>query len=149
LTSRGEELSDCADGAQRIDKWLWFARLTKTRTLAAELVARGKVRLNRARVEKPSQIVRVNDVLTVVVSRRVRLLRVLGLGLRRGPSATARTLYEELTAAVDPLNPLAQSSLHLPSGQRNEAGPGWREPGSGRPTKRERREIDRVSGKTR
>jgi ribosome-associated heat shock protein Hsp15 len=147
--SRHEER--CADSgeAQRIDKWLWFARFTKTRTLAAELVLAGKVRLNRGRVEKPSQSVRVGDVLTVVVSRRVRLVRVLGLGLRRGPSAAARVLYEELTADGDPLKPFAQSSLHTPSGNQDEFGPGRRLPGSGRPTKRERRDIDRLSGKTR
>jgi ribosome-associated heat shock protein Hsp15 len=132
---------------QRIDKWLWFARLTKTRTLATELVASGKVRLNRTRVEKPSQAVRVDDVLTVLLNRRVRLLKVLGLGLRRGPSVMARTLYEELTAEADPLKPLTQSSLQLPSWRENEVG--RRAPGSGRPTKKERREIDRLSGKIR
>jgi ribosome-associated heat shock protein Hsp15 len=135
--------------AQRIDKWLWFARLTKTRTLATELVSGGKVRLNRVRVAKPGQTVRIDDVLTVVLNRRVRLLKVLGLGLRRGPSATARTLYEELTAEADTLKPLAQSSPQFPSWQENGVGPGRRVPGSGRPTKKERREIDRLSGKPR
>jgi ribosome-associated heat shock protein Hsp15 len=135
--------------AQRIDKWLWFARLTKTRTLASELVTRGKVRLNRTRVEKPSQTVRVDDVLTVVLNRRVRLLKVLELGERRGPAVAARALYEELTAEADMLKPLAQSSLQLPSWQETGVGSGRRVPGSGRPTKKERREIDRLSGKRR
>jgi ribosome-associated heat shock protein Hsp15 len=145
----GEDGPADARTTQRIDKWLWFARLTKTRTLAAELVAGGKVRLNRARVEKPSQTVRIDDVLTVALNRRVRLFKVLDLGVRRGPSATARTLYEELTAEADPLKPLAQSSLQLPSWQENGVGPGRRVPGSGRPTKKERREIDRIGGKAR
>jgi ribosome-associated heat shock protein Hsp15 len=147
--SRGEAKPDDARTTQRIDKWLWFARLVKTRTLAADLVAGGKVRLNRARVEKPSQTLRIDDVLTVTLNRRVRLLKVLGLGERRGPSATARVLYEELTAAADPLKPLAQSSLQLPSWQESGVGPGRRIPGSGRPTKKERREIDRLGGKAR
>jgi len=147
--SRGEAMPDDAPTTQRIDKWLWFARLVKTRTLAADLVAGGKVRLNRARVEKPSQTLRIDDVLTVTLNRRVRLLKVLGLGERRGPSATARVLYEELTAAADPLKPLAQSSLQLPSWQESGVGPGRRIPGSGRPTKKERREIDRLGGKAR
>jgi ribosome-associated heat shock protein Hsp15 len=142
-------MPDDAPTTQRIDKWLWFARLVKTRTLAADLVAGGKVRLNRARVEKPSQTLRIDDVLTVTLNRRVRLLKVLGLGERRGPSATARVLYEELTAAADPLKPLAQSSLQLPSWQESGVGPGRRIPGSGRPTKKERREIDRLGGKAR
>jgi ribosome-associated heat shock protein Hsp15 len=101
------------------------------------------------RVEKPSQTVRVEDVLTVVLNRRVRLLKVLGLGVRRGPAVAARALYEELTAAADPLKPLAQSSLQLPSWQETGVGPGRRMPGSGRPTKKERREIDRMGGKSR
>jgi ribosome-associated heat shock protein Hsp15 len=144
--SDGEARPDEARTTQRVDKWLWFARLVKTRTLAADLVVGGKVRLNRVRVEKPSQTVRIDDVLTVTLSRRIRLFKILGLGERRGPSATARLLYEELTAATDPLNP-AQSSLQLPSWQ--QSGPGRRMPGSGRPTKKDRRDIERLGGKAR
>jgi ribosome-associated heat shock protein Hsp15 len=147
--SRGEDGQREACTTQRVDKWLWFARLTKTRTLATELVLGGKVRLNRVRLEKPSQTVRVDDVLTVVLSRRVRLFKVLGLGVRRGPSATARTLYEELTVRPDPLKRLVQSSSQLTGWQENEIGPGRRVPGSGRPTKKERRDIDQLSGKSR
>ncbi len=146
--SRGDEEETPAAGeTQRIDKWLWFARLLKTRTLASELVLAGKVRLNRAKVEKASHAVRVGDVLTVTLSRRVRLLKVTGLGLRRGPSAAARSLYEELTARADPPKSLAQSTLQIPSLQQNETGPGRRAPGSGRPTKKERRDIDRLNAK--
>jgi ribosome-associated heat shock protein Hsp15 len=133
--------------SQRIDKWLWFARITKTRTLASEVVTGGKIRLNRARVVKPSQTVRAGDVLTVALGRQVRVLKVLGLGVRRGPPASARSLYEELTVAADPLKPLALSQF--PTRLHSEATPGRREPGSGRPTKKERREIDRLSGKPR
>lgn len=145
----GEEARpDEARTTQRVDKWLWFARLVKTRTLAADLVTSGKVRLNRVRMEKPSQTVRIDDVLTVTLNRRIRLLKVQGLGERRGPSATASLLYEELTAASDPLKP-AQSSLQLPSWQESGVGHGRRLPGSGRPTKKERRDIERLGGKSR
>ncbi len=147
--SRGEATPTDDATTQRIDKWLWFARLTKTRTLASELVTGGKVRLNRTRVEKPSQTVRVDDVLTVVVNRRVRLVKVLGLGVRRGPAVAAQALYEELTAAADTPKPLAHSSMQPPSWQETKVGPGRRLPGSGRPTKKERRDIERLSGKSR
>lgn len=147
--SRGVDTPEAACDTQRIDKWLWFARFLKTRTLAAHIVSAGKVRLNRVRVDKPSQPVRVDDVLTLVLDRRVRLVKVLALGERRGPSATARELYEELTAEADPLKPLAQSSLQIPSLRENKVSPGRRVPGSGRPTKKERRETDRLSGRGR
>jgi ribosome-associated heat shock protein Hsp15 len=138
-----------ASGTQRLDKWLWFARFTKTRTLAADTVQSGKVRLNRVRVDKPSQPVRVDDVLTLVLNRRVRLVKIVALGERRGPSATARELYEELTAEADPNKPLLQSSMQIPSLRQHDASPARRVPGSGRPTKKERREIDRLSGRPR
>jgi ribosome-associated heat shock protein Hsp15 len=134
---------------QRIDKWLWFARFTKTRTLAADLVEAGKVRLNRLRTAKPSQTVRAGDVLTLMLNRRVYLVRVLGIGERRGPSAAARALYEELTADGDAIKPSAQSSLSVAAWQPGEARPVRRPAGSGRPTKKERRETDRLSGKAR
>lgn len=149
MSRTGEEETPAAGETQRIDKWLWFARLIKTRTLASELVVAGKVRLNRAKVEKASHAVRVGDVLTVMLNRRVRLLKVTGLGLRRGPSAAARALFEELTAPADLPKPHAQSTLQIPSLQQNKTGPGRRAPGSGRPTKRERRDIDRLNAKNR
>jgi ribosome-associated heat shock protein Hsp15 len=82
---------------QRLDKWLWFVRVVKTRTLAAALVAEGKVRVNRERASKPSQALRVGDVVTVTVHAQVRVLKVLGTGARRGPPVEARDLYEDLT----------------------------------------------------
>jgi ribosome-associated heat shock protein Hsp15 len=87
-----------AASTQRLDKWLWFARVVKTRALAAQLVQGGKVRVNRIRAVKSSHAVRPGDVLTIVVSGRVRLLRVLELSSRRGPPTAARLLYEVLAA---------------------------------------------------
>ena len=149
MKAREGEVAKNASDTQRIDKWLWFARFTKTRTLAAELVVAGKVRLNRVRTAKPSQIVRAGDVLTLVLNRRVQLVRVVEICERRGPSAAARALYEELTAEGDAIKPSAQSSPRVAPWQPGEARPIRRPAGSGRPTKKERRETDRLSGKAR
>jgi ribosome-associated heat shock protein Hsp15 len=78
----------------RIDKWLWHARLCKTRKIAQEKAIRGYIRLNGQRVEKPSAPVRVGDMMTLPQLGSVILIRVLSLGVRRGPASEARTLYE-------------------------------------------------------
>lgn len=85
-----------APAVQRLDKWLWFARVLKSRTLAAELVERGKVRVNRGRVVKPSHTVREGDVLTISLRGQVLVLKVLAAGTRRGPPPEARRLYERV-----------------------------------------------------
>ena len=115
---------------QRLDKWLWFARIVKSRTLAAEVVAQGKVRVNRARAVKASQTVRPGDVLTVALRGRVQVLKVAAAGARRGPPPEARLLYEDLS----PATPNAADST---GGQRAS--------GMGRPTKKDRRLIDRLT----
>jgi ribosome-associated heat shock protein Hsp15 len=79
--------------AQRLDKWLCFARVVKSRTLAAQLVGGGRVRVNRMRVLKPSHSLRPGDVLTVALRGEVRVLEVLAVGERRGPPQEARLLY--------------------------------------------------------
>ena len=72
---------------QRLDKWLWFSRILKSRTLAAQLVTDGKVRINRARVTKPSHALRTGDVLTIALRGKVQILRVLATGRPPGPAA--------------------------------------------------------------
>lgn len=94
---------------QRLDKWLWFARVVKTRALAAKLVTAGHVRLNGARAAGPDKPVRPGDVLTIALERQVRVLRVVAPGERRGPYEEARRLYDDLTAPPDSSSP--QSSL--------------------------------------
>lgn len=116
---------------QRLDKWLWFARIAKSRTLAAQLVQDGKVRVNRAKVAKPAQTVRADDVLTIVIRGNIQVLKVLAPGVRRGPPAEARLLYELLSG---PAGAAAAQSGTLAE----------REPGAGRPSKRDRRLIDRL-----
>lgn len=132
--------------AQRLDKWLWFARLAKTRTLAAAMISAGKVRVNRVRVDKPSQLVRPGDVLTASFGRAVRIIRVLDPGLRRGPAVEAQRLYEELTPAADApkSRPGFDGSAGVAAARLGAAGE--RPRGAGRPTKRDRRRIDRLSG---
>ncbi len=118
-------------GQLRLDKWLWFARVVKSRTLAAGLVEDGKVRLNRERTTKPSQDVRVGDVLTIAVGPRIRVLEVAALGTRRGPASEAQGLY------IDRSPPMRVAPPQAPSGERPS--------GAGRPTKRDRRHIDRLT----
>jgi len=79
----------------RLDKWLWQARFFKTRGLSAKLVSGGHVRVNSAKVAKPAHAVGPGDVLTFPQSRRVRVIRILALGQRRGPAPEARALYDE------------------------------------------------------
>ena len=88
------------DDGQRLDRWLWFARVAKSRTLAAELVVLGKVRVNRVRAVKASQTLRPGDVVTLVLAGRVLILKVLAPGIRRGPAAEARRLYQPLSAPL-------------------------------------------------
>ena len=78
----------------RIDKWLWHARFCKTRGIAQQKAMRGHIRINGQRVEKASAALRVGDMMTLPHLGTVILIRVLGLGLRRGPASEARTLYE-------------------------------------------------------
>jgi ribosome-associated heat shock protein Hsp15 len=82
---------------QRLDKWLWHARIGRTRTIAAELVAAGKVRVNRERITKTAYTVKLEDVLTVAVGGRVRVLRILGIAARRRSAKDVEMLYEDLT----------------------------------------------------
>ncbi len=83
---------------QRLDKWLWFARVVKTRTLAAKLILDGHVRVNAQRIETPAKAVGLGDVLTVALEGRVAVLRIVGIGTRRGPFNEARLLFEDLNA---------------------------------------------------
>jgi ribosome-associated heat shock protein Hsp15 len=118
---------------QRIDKWLWHARVVRTRSAAAALAASGHVRLNGQRLDAPSRTVRLADVVTVALDRTVRVLKVVGFADRRGNAEAAQELWQDLSppqpAKTQQIEPMA---------------PGQREAGAGRPTKRERRAFDRL-----
>ncbi|MGZ3411875.1 MAG: RNA-binding S4 domain-containing protein [Xanthobacteraceae bacterium] len=115
---------------QRIDKWLWHARVVRTRSAAAALVASNHVRLNGGRIDAPSQTVKRDDVVTIALDRRVRVLKVAGFAERRGDAGLAVTLYEDLSPAppARPAEPLQAV----------------RNAGTGRPTKAERRAWSRL-----
>ena len=113
----------------RIDKWLWYARFFKSRSLAAKVCASGKVRVEGTPTDKSRHKVRAGDILTFPWGRHIRVVRVLALGRRRGPAPEARSLYEDLKPP--------EASNRLP---RDAARPA----GGGRPTKRERRILDRI-----
>ena len=83
---------------QRLDKWLWHARMARTRSAAASLVTDGHVRLNGERCIQSSKSVRIGDVLTIALAHDVRLLRVAGIAARRGCFDVARSLYADLAA---------------------------------------------------
>ncbi|PDT78201.1 RNA-binding S4 domain-containing protein [Bradyrhizobium sp. C9] len=83
---------------QRLDKWLWHARVVKARTSAAELVASGHVRINGTREKSPGHAVKAGDVVTVALDNSVRVLKVTGFAERRGDATAARVLYEDLQA---------------------------------------------------
>lgn len=118
--------------AQRLDKWLWFARVVKTRTQAAALVTDGQVRVNKTRAEKPAMLVKPGDILTIGVHGRVRILEVVLAGDKRGGAPEAARLFKDHS----PPPPLRERPMA-------EAPDGERDPGAGRPTKRDRRLIDR------
>jgi ribosome-associated heat shock protein Hsp15 len=120
----------CLD-RQRIDKWLWHARIVRTRSAAAALSASGHVRINGQRVDTPSRAVRPGDVVTVALDRAVHVLKVLDFSERRGSADEARRLCEVLGP---------------PPGPRSEDAAAWPQAGARRPTKRERRAIDRLTG---
>lgn len=99
--SRPTEPQASAPARQRADKWLWFARVAKTRALAAKLVTSGHVRLNGRRMDDPGRGLLIGDVLTIALSRETRVLQLIGFGARRGPAPEARLLYEEKTPRED------------------------------------------------
>lgn len=81
---------------QRIDRWLWHARLVRTRGAAAALAGGGFVRVNGGRIDAPGHMVRTGDVITVALDRGVRVVKVMGFVERRGPAGTAAALYQDL-----------------------------------------------------
>ncbi|MEA2493288.1 MAG: ribosome-associated heat shock protein Hsp15 [Thermoleophilaceae bacterium] len=126
------------DDGVRIDKWLWAARLLKTRSLAAEAVKGGRVQVNGARV-KPSREVGPGDEIEVTIGQVRRTVVVRGVAERRGPAKDAVLLYEETPESV------AAREL-----QRERARLASPPPGadlSERPTKRNRRRLDRARGR--
>ena len=119
---------------QRLDKWLFFSRVIKSRTLAQKLIESGAVRVNSERTLASDHKVGAGDVLTMTVSRRLLVWRIVDAGTRRGPAPEAAMLYEDLSPP-----PLPRDSLTPLDGPLAQ-----RDPGAGRPTKKQRRDTDNL-----
>ena len=138
----------------RIDIWLWHARFLKTRGLAAIFVANGNIRLSRkrgddqleapVRLDKAHALVRPGDVLSFVIGNAPRVIEVAAIGKRRGPATEAALLYNDQSPIPENL-PNPKKRDHKAQPQTREAGMA-REAGMGRPTKKDRRAIERLRG---
>lgn len=125
----------------RVDRWLWFARFFKSRSLAAKLVQGRKVRLNSVVIAKPSVSVKAGDVLTFPQGKDIRVIKIINIGSRRGPAPEAQGLYEDLAPKED--KPAANKETAI----LNK--PGFeREKGAGRPTKADRRALEKLRHKS-
>ena len=126
------------DDARRLDLWLWFARFFKSRTLATRFVQSGRLRVNNEIIKKAHHGLRAGDVLTFPKADRVRVVKLLELGVRRGPAPEAQVLYEDLS----PPAPRREDRQ-----AKGASVAGLRKPGSGRPTKQQRRALNRLRPK--
>ena len=140
-------MTEEAAGKLRVDKWLWYARFFKTRTLAADVANGGKIRVNKVAVRKASADVKGGDVLTFHQGHNIRVIEILGLGSARRPFEEAKLLYNDL-APLPERGPKSEGN----ASEGEDAKPldartipvAEREFGAGRPTKRERRDTDRL-----
>jgi ribosome-associated heat shock protein Hsp15 len=112
----------------RLDKWLWYARFFKTRSLAAAIVAGGGVRINGTPASKRSTMITPGNVLTFAKDDHIRVIQIDACGTRRGPAPEAQALYTDLSP---PERASADKTPHNPAFD-----------GKGRPTKKDRRQLD-------
>lgn len=117
-------MSDDAVPSIRVDKWLWYARFLKSRSLASRFVSDGNLRIDGERSTKPSRAVKPGDVLTFPQGTHIRVIKIVEIGVRRGPAPEAQALYEDLSPPE-----------HQPRVEEVRTGP--------RPTKRDRRDMER------
>lgn len=131
---RNDDQKPDDDGRVRLDKWLWAARFFKTRSLAAEAITGGKVTMHGDRV-KPARPLQVGDEIAVRLGPYEHIVRVRELSERRGPATVAATLYEETAESLAARSKLAEQLRLSPAPLVYDE--------KGRPTKRDRREIDK------
>ncbi len=124
-----DDQSDSGADRLRLDKWLWYARFLKTRSLAAKLCGGGVIRCSGTVVSKAHFSVKPGDVLTFPQGRHIRVIKVLALGERRGPAVEAQTLYEDLSP------PMPETAMDMAMSTPRP---------SGRPNKRDRRALGRL-----
>lgn len=118
----------------RLDKWLWYARFFKTRALASKTISGGRFRLDGEVMSKPHRQAMVGQVLTFTKNDDVRVIEIVALGTRRGPADEAAQLYKDLAPVAAKTKERADREMRFEE----------RDKGAGRPTKRQRREIDRL-----
>ncbi len=129
MTGPGETLRK-----ERLDRFLFFSRAVKSRTLAQKIIESGAIRINSDKTDKSDHKVGAGDVLTMSLHGRILVWRILDPGTRRGPASEAQGLYEDISP---PMPPKAERSPY-------DAAIAERAPGAGRPTKKERRDTDRL-----
>ena len=123
-------MSEEAPSAVRLDKWLWYARFFKTRSLATKLVASGKLRLNGEVMSKPHRHIQTGQILTFAQANHIRVIQIDAVATRRGPASEAAELYTDLSPP-DVKKSKDDKALSADFEKRN--------PGAGRPTKKDRR----------
>lgn len=116
--------------SQRIDKWLWHARLYKTRSIAQKQVTTGKIRVDREKISSPSRKVVIGNVLTITRERDIKIIEIAGFAERRGPFSQAQLLYKDLTPPK-PKEHVEAKSMESMSRIQSE----------GRPSKHQRKQI--------
>ena len=119
----------------RLDKWLWYARFFKTRTQATKLIQSGRLRINGDITNKPHRTATVGMILTFPQAKHVRVIKIAEIGQRRGPAPEAMALYEDLSPIISEPNK---------QDKNKDVGFERRESGTGRPTKKQRRETERL-----
>ena len=120
----------------RLDTWLWYARIYKSRSLSAKAILSGKLRVNSNKIIKPASKVKINDVLTINHINMVRIIQVQSLGSRRGPASEAQKLYNDLSGNIIDASKI-NSVSEKPKKETNK-----------RPTKKDRRMLDKIVTKT-
>lgn len=119
----------------RLDRWLFFSRLVKSRSLAAKMIENGQVRVNSEKTHQPKRAIGPDDVLTIARPGGVKIVKLLACGTRRGPASEAQSLYEDLTPPPPPKD-------EAPLTPRNAPSPGRR------PTKHERERLQKLKRTT-
>ncbi|WP_338721112.1 RNA-binding S4 domain-containing protein [Devosia sp. XK-2] len=121
---------------ERLDRFLFFSRAVKSRTLAQKIIESGAIRVNSEKTERTDYKVGAGDVLTMSLNNRIVVWRILDCGTRRGPATEAQTLYEDMSPPPVPRAELTPYDAAIAA----------RPAGAGRPSKKERRETDRLRG---
>ena len=124
-------------GVLRLDKWLWYARFMKSRSKATKFCQTSRFRVNGSIVAKAHCLVKQSDILTFSIGGNIKIIKILKLGVRRGPASEAQSLYEDRSPPVSLNAEDHKIAPHV----------GRRELGSGRPTKQQRRAIDKLMAK--